>query len=45
MMVSRWADGAIGGPPEALAAFLKAEQDKWGKVIRDLGIKLQQEAS
>jgi tripartite-type tricarboxylate transporter receptor subunit TctC len=31
----------LGGPPEALAAFLKNEQDKWGKVIKDLGIKLQ----
>ena len=31
----------FGGPPEALAAFLRTEQDKWGKVIRDLGIKLQ----
>ena len=31
----------LGGTPEALAAFLKAEQDKWGRVIRDLGIKLQ----
>jgi tripartite-type tricarboxylate transporter receptor subunit TctC len=43
-MVQRFADlGAepLGGPPEALAAFLRSEQDKWGKVIRDLGIKLQ----
>ena len=42
--VQKFADlGAepLGGPPEALSAFLKAEQDKWGKVIRDLGIKLQ----
>jgi len=31
----------LGGPPEALAAFLRTEQDKWGKVIRELGIKLQ----
>ena len=31
----------LGGSPEALAAFLRSEQDKWGKVIRDLGIKLQ----
>jgi tripartite-type tricarboxylate transporter receptor subunit TctC len=31
----------LGGTPEALAAFLRSEQDKWGKVIRDLGIKLQ----
>ena len=43
-MVQRFAElGAqpLGGPPEALVAFLKAEQDKWGKVIRDLAIKLQ----
>jgi tripartite-type tricarboxylate transporter receptor subunit TctC len=31
----------LGGPPEALSAFLKVEQDKWGRVIRDLGIKIQ----
>ena len=24
-----------------LTAILKSEQDKWGRVIRDLGIKLQ----
>ena len=43
-MVQRFSElGAepLGGPPEALVAFLKAEQDKWGRVIRDLGIKLQ----
>ena len=42
--VTRFAElGAepFGGPPQALASFLKAEQDKWGKIIRDLGIKLQ----
>ena len=31
----------LGGPPEALAAFLRAEQEKWGRIIRDLNIKLQ----
>jgi tripartite-type tricarboxylate transporter receptor subunit TctC len=31
----------LGGSPEALAAFLKNEQDKWGRIIRNLGIKLQ----
>jgi tripartite-type tricarboxylate transporter receptor subunit TctC len=44
VMVQRFAElGAepLGGPPEALSAFLKSEQDKWGRVIRDLGIKLQ----
>jgi tripartite-type tricarboxylate transporter receptor subunit TctC len=43
-MVQRFAElGAepLGGPPEALTAFLKAEEEKWGRVIRDLGIKLQ----
>jgi tripartite-type tricarboxylate transporter receptor subunit TctC len=30
-----------GGPPEALSAFLRSEQEKWGKIIRELGIKLQ----
>jgi len=29
----------MGGTAEAAAAYIKAEQDKWGKVIRDAGIK------
>jgi len=29
----------MSGSPEAAAAYIKAEQDKWGKVIRDAGIK------
>ncbi len=38
------ADGAvpIGSTPQQFAAFLKAETQKWGKVIRDAGIKLEQ---
>lgn len=31
----------LGGTPEQAAAFIKAEQDKWGKVIRDAGINAQ----
>jgi tripartite-type tricarboxylate transporter receptor subunit TctC len=27
--------------PEAFAAYLKAEMDKWGAVIRESGIKVQ----
>ena len=27
--------------PEAFAAYLKAEMDKWGAVIRESGIKAQ----
>ena len=29
----------LGGTPERAAAFIKGEQDKWGKIIRDTGIK------
>ena len=29
----------LGGTPERAAAFIKGEQEKWGKVIRDIGIK------
>ena len=31
----------IGDTPAEFAAFLKAEDEKWGKVIRDGGIKLE----
>ena len=27
--------------PEAFAAYLKAEMDKWGAIIRESGIKVQ----
>jgi len=29
----------VGGPPEALAQLISAEYDKWGRVIREHGIK------
>jgi tripartite-type tricarboxylate transporter receptor subunit TctC len=29
----------MGGSAEAAAAYIKAEQDKWGKVIREAGIR------
>jgi tripartite-type tricarboxylate transporter receptor subunit TctC len=32
----------VGSTPDALAAFLKAEMDKWGPVIRDAKIKLDE---
>lgn len=31
----------MSGTPEQAAAYIRAEQDKWGKVIRDAGIKAQ----
>jgi tripartite-type tricarboxylate transporter receptor subunit TctC len=33
---------AVGSSPQAFGAFLKAEMAKWGKVIKDAGIKLEQ---
>ncbi|MFM9973205.1 MAG: Bug family tripartite tricarboxylate transporter substrate binding protein [Beijerinckiaceae bacterium] len=30
---------AVGGSPEELGAFLRTEGDKWGKLIREVGIK------
>ncbi len=30
-----------GEPPEAFAAFVRAEIQKWGKVIKDAGIKIE----
>jgi tripartite-type tricarboxylate transporter receptor subunit TctC len=29
----------VGGTPDALGAFMKAEYEKWGKVVKDRGIK------
>jgi tripartite-type tricarboxylate transporter receptor subunit TctC len=29
----------MGGTAEQAAAYIRAEQEKWGKVIRDAGIK------
>ena len=31
----------IVSTPEQTAAFVKSEQEKWGKVIRDIGLKLE----
>jgi tripartite-type tricarboxylate transporter receptor subunit TctC len=43
-IVTRFAElGAepLGGSPADAAAFIRNEQDKWGKIIRDAGIKAQ----
>lgn len=43
-IVTRFAElGAepLGGSPDQAIAFIKGEQDKWGKIIRDAGIKQQ----
>jgi tripartite-type tricarboxylate transporter receptor subunit TctC len=31
---------AMTGTPEEFAAFVKAEQAKWSKVVRDAGVKI-----
>jgi tripartite-type tricarboxylate transporter receptor subunit TctC len=33
---------AVGSSPQEFGAFLKAEMAKWGKVVKDAGIKLEQ---
>jgi tripartite-type tricarboxylate transporter receptor subunit TctC len=30
----------LGGTPQRAAAFIRDEQEKWGRVIRDVGIKI-----
>ena len=32
---------SLAGPPEEFVAFIKSETDKWSKVIRDAGLKVQ----
>jgi tripartite-type tricarboxylate transporter receptor subunit TctC len=32
---------SMAGPPDAFAATIKAEREKWARVIREAGIKLQ----
>ena len=34
-------DEAIGSTPEQFAAFVRAEHAKWGKVIKDSGVKIE----
>ena len=29
----------VGGTPESFGTFLKAEYEKWGKIVKDRGIK------
>jgi len=31
---------ALGGSPEEFSTYVKSEVEKWGKVVRDAGIKL-----
>ena len=43
-IVTRFAElGAepLGGTPDQAVAFIRGEQEKWGKIIRDAGIKQQ----
>jgi tripartite-type tricarboxylate transporter receptor subunit TctC len=34
--------GVVGSSPEELRAFLKSEMDKWGPIIKEAGIKIEQ---
>ncbi len=42
-IVTKFADlgaEALGGTPERAAAFIRDDQDKWARIIREVGIKL-----
>ena len=30
---------ALGGTPDSFGTFLKSEYEKWGKIVKDRGIK------
>jgi len=32
---------SMAGPPDEFAAYIRAERDKWAKIIRDADIKLE----
>jgi tripartite-type tricarboxylate transporter receptor subunit TctC len=34
-------DEAVGSTPDQFAAFVRAEHAKWGKVIKDFGVKIE----
>jgi tripartite-type tricarboxylate transporter receptor subunit TctC len=34
-------DDAVGSTPDQFAAFVRAEHAKWGKVIKDFGVKIE----
>ncbi len=31
----------VGNSPEAFAAVMKSDQDKWSRIIRDVGITME----
>ncbi len=31
----------IGGTPDAFAAFVRRETDKWGRIVKEAGIKME----
>ncbi len=39
--IRAWRFRPVAAKPEAFAAYLKAEMDKWGAIIRESGIKAQ----
>jgi tripartite-type tricarboxylate transporter receptor subunit TctC len=39
--LAEWSAEAIGGTPEATAAYMRAEVDRWNKVIKAAGVKLE----
>lgn len=43
-LADKWAtqgDDAVGSTPDQFAAFVRAEHARWGKVIKDFGVKIE----
>jgi tripartite-type tricarboxylate transporter receptor subunit TctC len=44
-MAQKLADQAVelvGGPPQEFGAFIRAEHDKWGRLIREAKLNIEQ---
>jgi tripartite-type tricarboxylate transporter receptor subunit TctC len=39
--LAEWSGEAIGGTPQAAAAFMREETERWNKVIKAAGVKLE----
>jgi tripartite-type tricarboxylate transporter receptor subunit TctC len=39
--LAEWSGEAIGGSPQATAAYMREEVERWNKVIKAAGVKLE----
>jgi tripartite-type tricarboxylate transporter receptor subunit TctC len=39
--LAEWSAEAVGGTPQATAVYMRAEVERWNKVIKAAGVKLE----